>query len=146
MALPMASLPLLTEYKLKSSSIILFPIIRSIALKTASTGPLPQAASVIVLSFSSTVTVAVAVDTPLVATDIFFIDINHGDIEERKKIAMEKLYKIISLGNKIINEFYINIISAENNDIKNAGHVVYHSNIISIIQIISINCAEFNIL
>jgi hypothetical protein len=78
--------------------------------------------------------------------DIFFMDENHGDTEERKKTAMEKLHKIISLGNKIINEFYINIISAENNDNKNAGHVVYHSDIISIIQIISINCAEFNLL
>ncbi|MGC8553912.1 MAG: hypothetical protein ACP5NA_00230 [Candidatus Acidulodesulfobacterium sp.] len=78
--------------------------------------------------------------------DIFFMNENHGDIEERKKIAMEKLHKIISLGNKIINEFYINIISAENNDNKNTGHVVFYSNIISIIQIISINCAEFNLL
>jgi hypothetical protein len=78
--------------------------------------------------------------------DLFFMDINHEDTDERNKIEIDKLYKIISLGNKIINEFYINLISAENNDIKNAGHVVYHSNIISIIQIISINCAEFNLL
>ncbi|MCL4497617.1 MAG: hypothetical protein M1467_05880 [Deltaproteobacteria bacterium] len=78
--------------------------------------------------------------------DIFFMDINHEDIKERKKIVMEKLYKIMSLGNKIINEFYINIISDEKSDIQNGGHVIYHSNIISIIQIISINCVEFNLL
>ncbi len=78
--------------------------------------------------------------------DIFFMEINHGDIKERKKIVMDKLYKIISLGNKIINEFYINIISDEKSDIQNGGHVIYHSNIISIMQIISINCADFNLL
>lgn len=78
--------------------------------------------------------------------DFFFTDKNYEDIQERKKTISDKLCKIISLGNKIINEFYINIVSDERNGIKNSGHVIYHSNIISITQIISINCAEFNLL
>ncbi len=77
--------------------------------------------------------------------DVFFMDLNHGDIKERKKIVADKLYKIMSLGNKIINEFYINILSDEKSELKSGGHVIYHSNIISIMQIISINCADFNL-
>ncbi len=76
--------------------------------------------------------------------DRFFMD--YADNEEIKNLTAEKLSKVISLGNRIINEFYVSITSENKNNLKDAGQVIYHSNIISLIELISINSVEFTLL
>ncbi|MHB1697083.1 MAG: hypothetical protein ACYCSQ_03120 [bacterium] len=74
--------------------------------------------------------------------DIFFMRLG-GDERIKNKVALE-LSKIISLGNKIMNEFFLHITSADNGDIKDSGNqVIYYSNIISLLELISINSLEF---
>jgi hypothetical protein len=72
--------------------------------------------------------------------DIFFMRAAKDEII-KNKVASE-LFKIISLGNKIMNEFFLNI-NYVSNGIKDSGnHVVYYSSIISLLQLISINSVE----
>jgi len=74
--------------------------------------------------------------------DIFFMGIG-GDNEIKSKTA-SGLSKIISLGNKIIYEFFINITSGKDTVNKNSGgQIIYYSNIISLLELISINSIQF---
>jgi|GEM_PF-3080412 len=74
--------------------------------------------------------------------DIFFTQ--SGKDEKIKSKTAEELSKIIFLGNKIMNEFFLNATIENKDSIKDAGNqVIYYSNIISILELISINSVEF---
>ncbi|MHB8232135.1 MAG: hypothetical protein ACYDDB_04465 [bacterium] len=74
--------------------------------------------------------------------DLFFTRPGSDEII-KNKVASE-LSRIISLGNKIMNEFFLNITSENNGNIKDSGNqVIYYSNIISLLELISINSLEF---
>ena len=74
--------------------------------------------------------------------DIFFMQ--SGKDEKIKSKTAAELSKIIFLGNKIMNEFFLNVISENKGGIKDSGNqVIYYSNIISILELISINSVEF---
>ena len=74
--------------------------------------------------------------------DIFFMQ--SGKDEKIKSKTAVELSKIIFLGNKIMNEFFLNVISENKSVIKDSGNnVIYYSNIISILELISINSVQF---
>ena len=74
--------------------------------------------------------------------DIFFMQL--GENEEIKNKTAADLSKIISLGNKIMNEFFLNITYENKGDAKDSGNqVIYYSGIISLLELISINSIQF---
>ncbi len=74
--------------------------------------------------------------------DIFFMQ--SGVDEKIKNKTAAELSKIVSLGNKIMNEFFLNITHENKTGIKDSGNqVIYYSNIISLLELISINSVEF---
>ncbi len=74
--------------------------------------------------------------------DIFFMRL--AEDENIKNKTADDLSKIISLGNKIINEFFINIAYENQGNVKDpANQVIYYSNIISLLELISINSIQF---
>ena len=67
-----------------------------------------------------------------------------GKDEKIKSKTAAELSKIVSLGNKIMNEFFLNITHENATNIKDSGNqVIYYSNIISLLELISINSVEF---
>ena len=64
--------------------------------------------------------------------------------EEEKDVSRKELNKIISLGHKIINEFFLNLTLENDGNLRDSGNqVIYYSNIITLLELISINCFEF---
>ncbi|HEC24812.1 MAG TPA: hypothetical protein ENI54_02175 [bacterium] len=76
--------------------------------------------------------------------DIFFLN-GEKDINAKNRTNI-KLKKIMYLGHKILNEFMQNTVYENKDDINVANpenQVMYYSNIISLLELISINSLEF---
>ncbi len=74
--------------------------------------------------------------------DIFFA--NSGKNPETGDKTSVELKKIMSYGHKIINEFFLNIKGGNIDNVeKSENQVIYYSNIISILELISISSLEF---
>ena len=74
--------------------------------------------------------------------DIFFMRLGRDEKVKNKTAA--ELSKIVSLGNKIMNEFFLNMTYENKGNATDLGNqVIYYSNIISLLELISINSVEF---